>query len=481
MAIRVSNGCTPKTSIPPAPRDAVPDPRILVVDDEENIRHMLALMLRKGGYAVQTANDGAEALEKLHIYDFEAVLCDLNMPNMGGMGLLAALAEQRTEATVIIMSAYADIDDALGAIRAGAYDYIAKPFKRDEVLFTLRKAAENKRLREENATLKTAARGAHTMEGIVSRSEKIARVFTILRKVADYKTTVLLAGESGTGKEMFARALHRTSSRAAGPFVTVNCGAIPEALLESELFGHVKGAFTDAHRDKKGLVLEAEGGTMLLDEIGDMPLSLQVKLLRVLQENEIRRVGETRPTSIDVRFIAASIHELVDLVAKGAFREDLFYRLNVLPITLPPLRERPEDVPLLLEHFIARHNTVMKTQVRGVSPRAMSALVAYQWPGNVRELENVVERAMVLTESPIIELESLPDAVQQRDDSIRQIFDSDDLSVKKASRALETTLIARALRETNGNRTAASKLLEISHRALLYKLKDYFPDGIPGD
>ncbi len=452
--------------------------RVLVVDDEENIRHLLTLLLTKEGYAVTAVENGALALQELAKRDFDAVLCDLRMPELDGMQLLHELAAQRVAATVIVMSAYADIDDALAAIQAGAYDYVAKPFKKDEVLFTLRKAKERQRLRAENASLRAAARGADVFESIIARSEPMRRVFSTVSKVADYKSTVLLSGESGTGKEMVAKALHARSGRSDKAFIAVNCGAIPENLLESELFGHAKGAFTDASRDKKGLFLEADKGTLFLDEIGDMPTQLQVKLLRVLQENEVRRVGEVKPRPIDVRVVAASIHNLESLVKEGKFREDLFYRLNVLPIHLPPLRERPEDIPLLVEHFIERHNTVMHTHVTGVSPKAMSLLARYGWPGNVRELENVVERALVLSDSPLIAVESLPDSVLQAHDGVRAIFDADELSIKRATRALERLLIGRALEETRGNRTAAAKLLELSHRALLYKIKDYYPDGI---
>lgn len=307
------------------------------------------------------------------------------------------------------------------------------------------------------------------------------RVFETIQKVADHKSTVLISGESGTGKEMVARALHSESSRADGPYITVNCGAIPENLLESELFGHIKGAFTDAGRDKTGLFEEAHGGTLFLDEIGDLPLSLQVKLLRVLQSSEIRRVGDNKTRVIDVRVVAASLKALGDLVKEGRFREDLYYRLNVLPINLPPLRDRREDVPLLVEHFIARYNRIMGDRVRGVSPQALDQLCRYDWPGNVRELENVIERAMVLTESDILGPESLPEQFGNAQRTSDRNFEFEDLSIKKATRAIERSLIQAALAETGGNRTAASKLLEISHRALLYKLKDYFPDGVPGE
>ena len=278
---------------------------------------------------------------------------------------------------------------------------------------------------------------------------------------------------------MIARALHQTSDRSDQAFVTVNCGAIPEQLLESELFGHIRGAFTDAHRDKNGLFLEADGGTILLDEIGDMPPPVQVKLLRVLQEGEVRRLGEARPRPVDVRVVAATLHDLEQRVKDGSFREDLFYRLNVLPIRLPPLRERPDDIPLLVEHFIERHNAVMQTPVRGITPRAMSCFAAHAWPGNVRELENAVERALVFCEGELIDVQDLPEPLRSPGDSVRALFLDDELSIKKTTRALESHLIGRALVQTGGNRTAAAKLLEISHRALLYKIKDYYPDGVP--
>jgi two-component system response regulator AtoC len=457
----------------------VSETRILVVDDEENIRHMLALLLRREGYAVSTADDGQKALEMLGGNEFDAILCDLRMPRLDGMGLLHELRLRRVASTVIVMSAYADLDDALEAIKAGAWDYLAKPFRKDEVLFTLRKAAELKRLRDENESLRRAARGGEAFAGIVARSPAMRQIFDAVRKVADYKSTVLLTGESGTGKEMVARALHTQSSRSKQPFVTINCGAIPENLLESELFGHVRGAFTDASRDKKGLFEEADTGTLFLDEIGDMPVSLQVKILRVLQEGEIRRLGENKPRKVDVRVVAATLHPLPELVKAGRFREDLFYRLNVLPIHLPPLRDRREDIPLLAEHFVHRYSELMNRPISGVSPKAMAALTEHSWPGNVRELENVIERAVVLSDSEILGVDSLPDLMRGRAANCLSAVDPDDLSIKRAMRAVETQLIRRALEKTHGNRTTAARLLDLSHRALLYKIKDYFPDGLP--
>jgi two-component system response regulator AtoC len=457
----------------------MPEASVLVVDDEENVRHLVSLVLRREDLAVEACADGEEALRRIHARDYDVVLCDLRMPQLDGLGLLAKLRDNPGASTVVVMSAYADHDVALDAIRAGAFDYIAKPFRNDELVFTVRKALEHRRLRRENESLRLAARGAEGFAGIIARSPAMTRVFATIRKVADYRSTVLLSGESGTGKEMVARALHTESSRRDGPFVAVNCGAIPEPLLESELFGHVRGAFTDASRDKRGLFEEANGGTLFLDEIGDMPLSLQVKLLRVLQEGEIRRVGDSKSRPIDVRVVAASLHELEELVRAGRFREDLFYRLNVLPLRLPPLRERPEDIPLLIEHFLQRYNDLIGTRVHGVSPQAMERLTAYAWPGNVRELENVIERALVLADTDIIGVETLPDALRAPVSPLRAVLADDDLSVKRATRAIEIILIARALKKTGGNRTRAAELLELSHRALLYKIKEYFPDGVP--
>ncbi len=457
----------------------MPEASVLVVDDEENVRHLVSLVLRREDLAVEACADGEEALRRIHARDYDVVLCDLRMPQLDGLGLLAKLRDNPGASTVVVMSAYADHDVALDAIRAGAFDYIAKPFRNDELVFTVRKALEHRRLRRENESLRLAARGAEGFAGIIARSPAMTRVFATIRKVADYRSTVLLSGESGTGKEMVARALHTESSRRDGPFVAVNCGAIPEPLLESELFGHVRGAFTDASRDKRGLFEEANGGTLFLDEIGDMPLSLQVKLLRVLQEGEIRRVGDSKSRPIDVRVVAASLHDLDDLVRAGRFREDLFYRLNVLPLRLPPLRERPEDIPLLIEHFLQRYNDLIGTRVHGVSPQAMERLTAYAWPGNVRELENVIERALVLADTDIIGVETLPDALRAPVSPLRAVLADDDLSVKRATRAIEILLIARALTKTGGNRTRAAELLELSHRALLYKIKEYFPDGVP--
>jgi len=307
----------------------------------------------------------------------------------------------------------------------------------------------------------------------VGKSKTVERLWATLEKIADYKSTVLVTGESGTGKEIIAKSLHDLSSRAARPFVPINCGAIPETLLESELFGYMRGAFTDARRDKHGLIEEAEGGTLFLDEIGELPLALQVKLLRFLQNDEIRRVGDTKDRKVDVRVIAATAVDLAAATTAGRFREDLFYRLNVLQLSIAPLRERKEDIPLLAEHFIARYNRRLSRSISGLSREAGRALMDYDWPGNVRELENCIERAVVLTEGPLIDVDTLPDKMRQPEAGSGFYLNDDEFSIKRASRRLEAELIRRALERTSGNRTKAAQILDISHRALLYKIKEY--------
>ncbi|MCA9530256.1 MAG: sigma-54-dependent Fis family transcriptional regulator [Myxococcales bacterium] len=447
--------------------------RVLVVDDEENIRLVLRTFLRKHGYQVETAASAEDALALLDRFDPDFVLADVRMAGMSGIELCRELKARRSTATAIVMSAYGSIDLAIEAMTAGAYDYLSKPFKQEEVLLTLRKAEERESLRRENRALREAVREAHAFEDMLGRSEALQKVFRTVDKVAEYTTTVLVQGESGTGKELVARALHQRSPRRDKAFVPVNCGAIPEALLESELFGHKRGAFTDAHADKRGLFAEAHGGTLFLDEIGELPLALQVKLLRVLQEGTIRPVGATRDQDVDARVIAATVRDLEREVKEGRFREDLFYRLNVLQVNVPPLRDRKEDIVLLVEHFIERTNGRLGTSIRGIEAAATKVLLDYRWPGNVRELENVIERAVVLADGDRIRVDDLPERLREPVDPIQTMLDSGELSIKKTARFMEETLIRRALDKTGGNRTAAAKLLEISHRALLYKIKDY--------
>jgi two-component system, NtrC family, response regulator AtoC len=447
--------------------------RVLVVDDEENLRVVLRTLLRRHGYEVETASSGEEALGMVDSFGPDVVLTDVRMPKMGGLDLLSTLKAKGNEATVIVMSAYGNMDLALDAMKAGAYDYVQKPFKPDEVVLALRKAEERELLRRENRALRDEIRKEHRFEDILAKSARMQEIFRTITKIAEYKTTVLVTGESGVGKELVARAIHRRSTRRGGPFVPVNCGAIPENLLESELFGHKKGAFTDAVHDRRGLFEEATTGTLFLDEIGELPLGLQVKLLRVLEDDKIRRVGDTRDVQVDVRIITATHRDLQAETKAGRFREDLFYRLNVLPIHCPPLRERRDDIPLLIDHFLAKNNTRLGTSIRGLDTETRRLLYEYAWPGNVRELENTIERAMVLSEGEQIIAADLPERIREARDPVQVQLASGELSVKKTTRIIEEILIRRALQKTKGNRTRAAEVLEISHRALLYKIKDY--------
>jgi two-component system response regulator AtoC len=448
--------------------------RILIVDDEENFRHMLSVILVKEGYEVETASNGEEGLQKALTSPFDQILCDIRMPRMDGLEFLKEMQKAAVEVTIIVMSAYGTVDIAIEAMKLGAYDYISKPFKPDEIILTLRKAEEREQLRRENQLLRREVAKEYSFENIVSKNEKMQKLFDVIKKVAQYKSTVLITGESGTGKELVARALHYNSERSQHPFIPVNCGAIPENLLESELFGHAKGAFTDAIRAKKGLFEEADGGTLFLDEIGELPSPLQVKLLRVLQEGEIRRIGESKSIKVDVRIVVATVKDLTREVNEGRFREDLFYRLNVLPIHIPPLRERKEDIPLLIHHFINKYNQSMNKNVKGIDHEALEALMNHKWYGNVRELENTIERAIVLTDKDNIEQENLPIEIQEIKEEFQlEPLPDEEYSIKKASKTLEMNLIKKALRKTKGNHTHAARLLEISHRALLYKIKDY--------
>ena len=447
--------------------------RVLVVDDEESLRLVVRTFLKRDGYEVETAASGEEALALVETFGPDVILTDVKMPKMGGLDLLATLKAKGNEATVIVMSAYGNIDLAIEAMKAGAYDYLHKPFKAEEVLLCLRKAEERESLRRENRALRQEMRKENVFEELLAKSPQMEAIFKTISKVADYKTTALITGESGVGKELVARAIHRRSARKNGPFVAVNCGAIPENLLESELFGYKRGAFTDATTDRAGLFEEAEKGTLLLDEIGELPLALQVKLLRVLQEETFRRLGDNRDMKTDVRILAATHRDLAAETRAGRFREDLYYRINVLPIAVPPLRERREDIPILLDHFLARNNVRFGTAIRGFDAEARRHLLEYAWPGNVRELENTVERAMVLAESETIGAEELPERIRESRDPIQLVLQSGELSIKKTARIIEEVLIRRALQKTKGNRTRAAEVLEISHRALLYKIKDY--------
>jgi two-component system response regulator AtoC len=447
--------------------------RVLIVDDEANMLHMLKTILSKEGYEIDTATNGKEGIEKVEGNAFDTILCDLRMPDLDGLSLLKVLKEKQISSTIIMMSAYGTVDLALEAMKCGAYDYISKPFKPDEIILTLKKAEERERLRRENLLLKQEIKKEFGFENIVTKNEKMLQVFETIRKISDYDTSVLITGESGTGKELIAKAIHYHSTRSSKSFVAINCGAIPENLLESELFGYVKGAFTDAHQNKKGLFEEAHGGTLLLDEIGELPSNLQVKLLRVLQEGEIRKLGDTKQITLDVRIIAATAKDLFQEARRGNFREDLFYRLNVIQIDLPPLRGRREDIPLLITHFIKRYNEKHHLKVKTISPRSLNLLLEYEWKGNIRELENAIERAVILSEGNRIEPSVLPSDLRKAIIHEEKEPISDEYSIKKMERIMEEQLIRKALDKTQGNRTHAAKLLEISHPSLLSKMKDF--------
>jgi two-component system, NtrC family, response regulator AtoC len=447
---------------------------LLVIDDEENMRHVLASMLRKEGYDVSLAADGLDGLQRIAEQRFDFILCDIKMPRMDGLEFLKNLQGTRNPAIIITMSAYGTLDLALETMQLGAYDYISKPFKPAEIILTLKKAEERERLQRENILLREEVQRKYNFQNLIGKSSHMMHVCEMIKKIAQHKSPVLITGESGTGKELVAKAIHYNGARSSRPFLAVNCGAIPENLLESELFGHKKGAFTGAVYDRPGIFEEADGGTILLDEIGELPQPLQVKLLRVLQEKEIRRGGEDRSVLIDVRIIAATAKDLAQEAQKGSFREDLFYRLNVLPVHIPPLRERREDIPLLADYFLQKYNRQGAVSIQGITPPALKLLTSYHWPGNVRELENIIERTMVMTESATIDEHDLPDYI--RNVSIENYSpDSsiDEYSIKKMERRLEEKLIRKALQKTHGNKTRAIKLLEISYPALLSKIEEY--------
>ncbi|MBL8601415.1 MAG: sigma-54-dependent Fis family transcriptional regulator [Myxococcales bacterium] len=448
-------------------------PKLLLVDDEESLRLALKAHLRKQGWDVVAVGSAEEALTAMARDPVEFLVTDVRMPGRSGLELVQEVRKQHPNVVVIVMSAYGSHEDALQAIQLGATDYLTKPFAPADLAFTLRKVQEREVLVRQNRELRAAVAKDHRFDGIVARSEAMRGLFATIARVANFKTTVLITGETGVGKELVARSIHKRSPRAAKSFVAVNCGAIPENLIESELFGHKKGAFTDANADKRGLFEEAQDGTLFLDEITDLPLALQVKLLRVLQEGSFRRLGETHDRQAEVRIVAASARDLGQEVKAGRFREDLYFRLNVVSVTIPPLRQRKEDVGLLVDHFVQRFNERLGTRIEGVDPHAMRLLQDYPWPGNVRELEHAIERAMVLSEGSILRGSDLDPRIREPVDPIAAELEKGNYSIKQTTRIIEEILIRRALDKTKGNRTRAAELLEISHRALLYKIKEF--------
>jgi two-component system response regulator AtoC len=439
--------------------------RVLVVDDEPGLRQSLGLLLSDAGYAVTAESDGQKALDRALAEPFDLVLCDVRMPEMDGLTFLRTYRSRGGVGLVIMMSAYGGEDAALAAMKEGAYDYLTKPFRPDEVVLTLRKAEERERLGRDVAGLRAQLATGPAERGLIAESRAMHAALDLVARVAEHNTTVLITGESGTGKEVIARAIHRASPRALRPFVGINCAAIPESLLESELFGHVRGAFTGATADKAGLFDQANGGTLLLDEIGEMPVGLQAKLLRVLQEGEIRRVGDQKTRRVDVRVLAATARDLAAEAAAGRFREDLFYRLNVVAIELPPLSQRREDIAPLARHFVARLAQRFGRPL-ALSEEAVAWLEEHEWRGNVRELENAIERAVVLTDRNELEPGDFHVAPRPTPHALAGTL-SDIVEVA------EREAIAAALGATDGNRRAAAKRLGVSLRTLFYKMSRY--------
>jgi DNA-binding NtrC family response regulator len=442
--------------------------KILVVDDEQSMTQFLSIVLRKEGFEVTAVSNGRDALERVKAENFDVIITDIKMPGMDGIQLLNHIKKHDPSLPVVIMTAYASQQSAIDAVNHGAFQYLIKNAKNDEIKLVVRNALEMRKVRSENLFLKRELKKGHEEKTIIGSSDEMVRVFKMVDKVANSDATILIQGESGTGKELIAREIHYRSGKAQGPFVSINCGAIPRDLLESNLFGHVKGSFTGAVRDSAGLFQVAEGGTFFLDEVGDMPIATQVKLLRALQEREIIPVGGTQPVKIDCRLVAATNSDLEKEVAAGRFRADLFYRLNVIPIRLPALRQRRDDIPILVDHFLKRH--AQTNSAKTVNKDAMDLLMRYDWPGNVRELENVMERGLILDESGVIGPDDLPEKIRfghsQRGSLV---IDTPTLTLE----ALEKEYILKVLNHTRWQKKRASEILGINASTLYRKLLGY--------
>ncbi|MEO5820793.1 MAG: sigma-54 dependent transcriptional regulator [Vicinamibacteraceae bacterium] len=456
--------------------------RILVVDDERSMRELLAIVLGREGYEVVVAENGRQALDELERRPVDLLISDIHMPDMTGLDVLRTAKGMNPDLAGIMVTAFASTETAIEALRMGAYDYIHKPFNVDELKIVVLGALERRRLKRENVLLKRVLGERHQFSNIIGRSESMLAVFELIETIAQTTSTVLVTGESGTGKELAARAIHFNSPRKDRPFVAVNCGALTETLLESELFGHVRGAFTGAATNKKGLIEVAERGTIFLDEIGEMSPLMQVKLLRVLQERVFRRVGGTDEVAADIRIITATNRDLVQMVAESKFREDLYYRINVIPLHLPPLRERGEDIPILAEHFVTRFAAELGKPVQGLAAESLSLLVQYHWPGNIRELENAMERAVALERTPVILAASLPAAVRAAGGGhaapTEDVLEADTLpdsgfDLERHVREIERQYITEALRRTDGVKVKAADLLGMSFRSFRYYAKKY--------
>ena len=448
--------------------------KILVVDDERSMRDFLSIMLKREGHDVVAAENGADALKTVQAEIFDLVISDVKMAGVDGIEVLKTVKELSPETVVIMITAYATAETAVEAMKLGAYDYITKPFKVDEIKLVIQKALEKGHLRKENILLRREIASRAGFENFIGKSDPMQKIFSLIRQVADTKSTILITGESGTGKELVARAIHFNSSRKDKPFVTVNCGALPETLLESELFGYMKGAFTGAATNKQGLFEVANNGTIFLDEISATTPALQIKLLRVLQEREFMRVGGTTNIRVDSRVIAASNKDLQAEVAKGAFREDLFYRLNVINIPLPPLRDRREDIPMLVDFFLSKFLT--GKEPKKITPEAMKVLMSYRWPGNVRELENTIERLVILTVGDTVRLEQMPAIMQSSPPNPELIpaqIPDEGIDLEALLGSAEKTLLQKALEKTGGVKTEAAKLLGLTFRSFRHRLNKH--------
>ena len=442
---------------------------ILLIDDDDSLRRVMEFSLTEAGYTVRAAANGEDGLRLFEQDSFNAVITDITMPGMSGMDVLAKIRELNELVPVIVITAYGTIESAVDAMKKGAFDYITKPFNRDELRLTLEKALKMRRLEKENVELRAQVNERYRFESIIGAGQKIKDVLDMAGRVAASDASVLITGESGTGKELLAKGIHYNSRRIDGPFVAINCAAIPENLIESELFGHVKGSFTGAVKDREGKFEQADGGTLFLDEIGELRVELQAKILRALQERQVDRVGGTRPIDVDVRVIAATNKDVDRAVKEGNFREDLYYRLSVVTLQMPPLRERREDIPLLADYFLKKFNR--DADVR-LDPEALSVMKAYGWPGNVRELENVIERASVLRRSAVITTSDLPDKLKKGKTDVGQIIlnlPDEGISLEE----LEKNLIMKALDVHKGNQTRAAEYLGITRPTLIYRMEKY--------
>ena len=452
--------------------------RILIIEDELNLADVLKLILSQEGYIVRCVSEGNDGAGLMSKNEFDIVICDIRLPGLNGFEILKRKNKLKLNCSFIMITAYGSIEDAVEAIKNGADEYITKPFLNEDLVLKVKKIMKYREIEKQNTLLRTQVSNIYSgFHGIIGKSDEMIRIFNLIRRISKYDSPVLICGASGTGKELFAKAIHYNSTRCDRPFIAINCGAVPEGLLESEFFGYCKGAFTGAQTEKKGLFEQAEGGTLFLDEISEMGLNLQVKLLRVLQENEIRRLGDVKNIKINIRFIASTNKILEEEIEKGTFRKDLYYRLNVFELDIPSLSKRKEDIPLLVEHFIKDSNRKFDKSIMGISEKALDILINYNWPGNVRELEHIIQRAIVLCEEDIIQAKHIDSKISNNVETLRVEVPDNNYDLKRllndSKESIEKQLIEKALEVTNNNKTEAAELLGISYRALMYKINDY--------